>query len=132
VHGLGQLEDLVGEVEQLEVLRVLLLDQLPLLVGGHLAGRVGSVLADHHERREDDRLQRDDHREQPDRVGLDAEADPGAEPDHVQVDERHRAREAGDGVSDPVLNVLGALLGVPDLIGAERLRQCWRYREPPR
>ena len=49
VDRLRQLEDLVGEVEQFLVLRVLLLDGLPLLVGQHLTLSVGSVLADHHE-----------------------------------------------------------------------------------
>jgi hypothetical protein len=43
---------------------------------------------------------------------LDPEEDPGGEPDDVQVDERHRAGEAGDLVGDPVLQALAALLGM--------------------
>jgi hypothetical protein len=57
VDRLRQLEDLIGELEQLLVLRVFLLDDLPLLVRDHLTLRVGSVLADHHEGREEDRLE---------------------------------------------------------------------------
>src|SRR5262249_39594412 len=61
---LGQLEDLLGEVDQLDVLPVLQLHGLPGVVGDHLALRVGAVLGDHHEGREEDRLERDDHRQQ--------------------------------------------------------------------
>ncbi len=57
VHGARELEDLVGDVEQLAILIVLLLNRLPLRVGDDLPFGVGSVLADHHERREEDRLQ---------------------------------------------------------------------------
>ena len=80
-----------GELEEPAVLLILLLDRLPLLVGDDLALGVGAVLADHHEGREEDRLERDDHRQQPEGVVLDAEPDPAAEPDDVEVDERHRA-----------------------------------------
>src|SRR3954463_2036818 len=73
-------KDLPGELEQLLVLALLLLNRLPLLVGEHLALRVGPVLADHHEGREEDRFERDDHRQQAEGVLLDAEADPQAEP----------------------------------------------------
>ena len=43
VHGARELEDLVGELEQLAVLPVLLLHGLPLLVGEHLPPGVGAV-----------------------------------------------------------------------------------------
>jgi hypothetical protein len=46
VDGLGELQDLVGQVEQLLVLPILLLDRLPLLVGQHLPLLVRPVLAD--------------------------------------------------------------------------------------
>src|ERR1700729_793748 len=48
---LGQLQDLLGQVKQFLVLRVLGLDGLPLLVCDHLPFRIRPVLADHHERR---------------------------------------------------------------------------------
>ena len=64
------------ELEQLLVLPVLFLHGLPLLVGDRLPLLVGTVLADHHEGREEDRLERDDHRQQAVRVVLDAEPDP--------------------------------------------------------
>ena len=46
-----------------------------------------AVLADHHERRQEDRLERDDHGEEPERVVLDPEPDPDGEPQDVEVDE---------------------------------------------
>ena len=75
----------------------------PGLIGDDLAPGVGAVLADHHEGREEDRLERDDHRQQAEGVLLDAEADPAAEPEDVEVDEGHRARERSDPVGDPAL-----------------------------
>src|SRR4029077_353867 len=98
--------------EQLLVLLVLFLDRLPLLVRDHLTLRVGSVLADHHEGRKEDRLERHDHRQQAVRVLLDAEPDPAAEPDDVDVDEPHRAGECRYLIRDPVLHALRSLLGV--------------------
>ena len=77
------------------------LDGSPLLVGQDLAFLVGAVLADHHKGRQEDRLQRHDHGQQPKRVVLDSQA----EPDDVQVDELHRAGEAGDLVGDAVLRL---------------------------
>jgi len=53
VDGLGELQDLVGDVQQLLVLLLLLLDCLPLVVGKHLALFIGPVLADHHEGRQE-------------------------------------------------------------------------------
>jgi hypothetical protein len=47
-----------------------------------------------------DRLERDDHCQQPERIPLDAEADPQSEPQHMDVDEGHRSRERGDLVGD--------------------------------
>jgi hypothetical protein len=90
--------DLLREVEQLFVLRVLFLDGLPLLVGDRLTLRVSPVLADHHECRKENRLKRDDHRQQAVRVVLDAERDPAAEPGEVDADEPHRPSERGDRV----------------------------------
>jgi hypothetical protein len=54
VDGLGEFQDLVGDVQQLLVLMLLvlmplLLDCLLLVVGQHLALLVSQVLADHHE-----------------------------------------------------------------------------------
>jgi hypothetical protein len=42
-------EDLLGEVEQLSVLAILLLNRHPLLVSEGLPLRIGAVLTDHHE-----------------------------------------------------------------------------------
>jgi hypothetical protein len=109
-----ELEDLMREVEQLFVLRVLFLDGLPLLVGDRLTLRVRAVLADHHEGGEEDRLERDDHRQQAVRIALDAEPDPTAEPEHVDVDEPHRTGEKCDPVREAVLDALRPLLRVPD------------------
>jgi hypothetical protein len=53
---------------------------------------VGTVLVDHDEGREDDRLQGDDRRQQPERVALDAERDPASEPEDVDIDERSSNR----------------------------------------
>src|SRR3954451_7705151 len=122
----GQLQDLAREVEQLLVLLVFLLDRLPLLVGENLSLGVRPVLADHHEGREEDRLERDDHGQQAEGVLLDAEADPAAEPDDVNVDERHRAGEGGDLVRDPVLRRFGALLGLLDKRRIDRLGELAR------
>ena len=46
MYGLRQVENLLGEIEQLHVLPVLLFHRLPLLVGDDLPFRVGTVLAD--------------------------------------------------------------------------------------
>src|SRR3954447_2746326 len=124
----GQLQDLAREVEQLLVLLVFLLDRLPLLVGENLSLGVRPVLADHHERGEEDRLERDDHGQQAEGVLLDAEADPAREPDDVEVDERHRAGERRDLVGDPVLDVLGALFGVLQQRRADRRGPLARQR----
>ena len=90
VDQLRQLENLIRQLDQLPVLVVLFLDHLPLQVGGGLPLEVGAILADHHERRQEDRLERHDHRQQPEGITLDAEDDPDREPQDVEVDERHR------------------------------------------
>jgi hypothetical protein len=64
------------QLEQFLVLAILLLHGPPLLIGYHLALRFRTVLADHHEGREEDRLERHDHRQEAERILLDAEADP--------------------------------------------------------
>jgi hypothetical protein len=84
VDGLGELQDLVGDVQQLLVLLLLLLDCLPLVIGQHLALLLGPVLADHREGRQEYGFERHDHGEQSERVGLDPEADPGGKPDDVR------------------------------------------------
>jgi Adenylate and Guanylate cyclase catalytic domain len=112
VDRLRQLEDFVGEVQQLTVLPVLEPNGPPFLVSDYLAPCVRSVLANHHEGRQEDRLERDDHRQQSVRVVLDPEDDPAREPGDVDVDEPHRAGEGRDPVGDPVLDALGALFGV--------------------
>jgi hypothetical protein len=83
-----------------------------LLVGDHLSLRVRAVLADHDERREEDRLERHDHGQEAEGIVLDPEPDPAAEPDDVDVDERHRAGERRDLVRDAVLDLARALLRV--------------------
>jgi hypothetical protein len=82
------------------------------LVGDDLPFRVGAVLADHYEGREEDRLERDDHRQEAVGVLLNAEADPAAEPDDVDIHERHRPSERSDPVCDPILHTLGTLASV--------------------
>jgi hypothetical protein len=52
----GEFQDLVGQLQQLLVLLLFFLDRLPLVVGQDLAFLVGPVLADHHKRRQEDRL----------------------------------------------------------------------------
>ena len=64
--------------------------------------------------REEDRLERDDHRQQAVRLSLDAEHDPAAEPADVDVHERHRAGEGRDPIRNPVLDALRTLPGVTD------------------
>jgi hypothetical protein len=49
VDGLGEFQDLVGDVQQLLVLMLLLLDCLLLVVGQHMALLVSQVLVDHHD-----------------------------------------------------------------------------------
>ena len=107
------------------VLGLLLLDRLPLVVGQDLPLLVRAVLADHHKRRQEDRLQRHDHRQQPEGVVLDPEADPRGEPEHVEVDEPHRAGEPGDRVGDAVLEALPPLVGV-----LEQRRIDWHGKRP--
>src|SRR6187200_156943 len=59
MHLLRQLEDLPGEAEQFLVLLVFVLHGRPLLIGHDLSLHVRAVLADHHERGEEDGLERD-------------------------------------------------------------------------
>ena len=108
---LREVVDALRERQQVLVLLVLLLNRFPLVRRQHLALRVGAVLRDHHERRQEDRLERDDHRQQAERILLDAEDDPHREPDDVDVDEEHRAGELRDLVGDAVLHALRALFG---------------------
>src|SRR5215207_2371066 len=117
---LSQVEDVAGELQELLVLLVLLLHRPPLLVGNHLPLGVGAVLADHHKGGKEDRLERDDHRQQSERIALDPEADPAPEPDDVEIDEQHRARKGGDLVGDAVLPRIGSLLLVLDQSGIDR------------
>jgi hypothetical protein len=91
------------------------------VIGEHPALLIGPVLADHHERRQEDRFQRNDHGEQPERVVLDLEKDPRGEPDDVDVDEHHRAGESRDRVGDAVLGILRPVLRVLD-----QSRMAWR------
>src|SRR6266516_3069748 len=56
VDGLGQREDLTGDPEQLLVLMLLSLDLPPLVVGQYLTFLIRPVLADHHERRQENGL----------------------------------------------------------------------------
>jgi hypothetical protein len=56
VDGLGELQDLGGQGQQLLVLLLFFLDRLPLVVGQNLAFLVGPVLADHDKGRQEDRL----------------------------------------------------------------------------
>jgi hypothetical protein len=60
----------------------------------------------HHERRKKDRLQRDDERQLRPRVRLD-EQHPNRKQGGVDVDERHRPGERGDGVRESQLQVGG-------------------------
>jgi hypothetical protein len=64
------------------------------------------VLADHHERGQEDRFQRHDQRQRRPRAFLEKQH-PDREQRDVQIDEVHRPRETGDPVRDPQLNVRG-------------------------
>jgi len=83
--------DLPGE-SGVEVQLVFLLDEV--MVGLRLLERRLSVLADHHERREEDRLERDDDGKHPCR-----------EDERMEVDEPHRAREGRDPIRQSELDV---------------------------
>jgi len=100
------------------------LNHLVLLVGEHLSSRVRPVLRDHHEGREEDRLQADDHCQQPIRVLLDGQQNPEGEPRQVDVDEAHRPGEAGDHVCDAALQAVRAFFLV--------LHEGGRQRSAPR
>jgi len=125
VYSLRQIEDLVREIKQFPVLLILFLHHLPMLVGNDLPLGVGAVLADQNERRQEDRLQRHDHRQQPEGVMLDARADPHREPDYVHIDERPGAGEAGDRVGYPILRVTGTFLLVPNQCRVHWRRLPW-------
>jgi hypothetical protein len=101
-----------------------------LLLGDHLAFGVRAVLADQDECRHEDRFERDDHRQQTEWVLLDAEPDPAAEPEDMDIDEQHRPCEGGDPVGEPVLGVLGALLCMPQQHRVDWLRPPWGQHPP--
>ena len=60
MDGLRQVEDLPAEIEQLLVLLLLRLHELPFVIGQDLPLLVRPVLADHDEGREEDGFQADD------------------------------------------------------------------------
>ena len=85
---------------------------LEVEIGADVGPRGLAVLAHHHERGQEDRLEADDHREQSvgelvedearaEDAGIDG--DPHAEPDRVDVHEVQRSGEGGDAVGDVVL-----------------------------
>ena len=87
-----------------------------VVIGLRLLERSLAVLADHHEGREEDRLQRHGHGEEVERELVGAEqtgAAPQGEDHRVDVDEVHRPRERRDRVGDTELDVLrgGARVG---------------------
>ena len=75
-----------------------------------------AVLADHDERRQEDRLERDDQGQPRPRVGFD-EQHPAREGDGMDVHERHRAGEARDRVGDAELDVGRSPSGVSTTTG---------------
>ena len=86
----------------------LLLLRHEVVVGLELLEHRLTVLPDHHERRQEDRLQRHHERQRRPGAALGKEH-PRSEGHHVQVDEVHRAGELGDRVREPELHVLGPL-----------------------
>src|SRR5712692_6388119 len=84
------------------------------------------VLADQHERGKKDRLERNDHRQEPVREGIERfEAEmsrvyqnPDAEPDDVEIDEGHTAGECRDRIGDVLLKA--ALFSGLDVEAGER------------
>jgi hypothetical protein len=119
--------------------RGVLLEQRFLLrvvvVGLLLLERRLAVLADHHERRQEDRFQRHDERERRPRALLDRQH-PDRERGDVDVDEHHRPRERRDRVGDAQLEVGRPLLEVFDDDGTVRdvrveLGQWAGHERPP-
>ena len=86
------------------VLFVLFPHRLPLQIGSHLAFRVGSVLADHHECGEEDRLDRRFHGQNDERwvemrdAGDQVPGDPDAVYHQMQINKPHASGECGDGI----------------------------------
>jgi hypothetical protein len=95
---------------------------LEVELGAELGALGLAVLADHHEGGQEDRLQRHDHGEQPERERVErvgrqlVEHDPGGEPDHVDVDEQHRAGEPGDAVGELVLGAAAEPVELDELV----------------
>src|SRR6478752_4882581 len=87
----------------------LLLGRLEVMVRLGLLERRLAVLADHHERGQEDGFQRNDERERRPGAGFDEEH-PGREPENVEVHEVHRAGERRDLVRDMQLELLRTLL----------------------
>jgi hypothetical protein len=87
--------------------QLLLRDEV--VVGLGLLERRLAVLADHHERRQEDRLERDDQRQRLPRAFLEKQH-PHREQRDVHVDEGHRPGERRDAGGDLELEVVGSLL----------------------
>jgi hypothetical protein len=62
---------------------------------------------------------------------LDAEPDPAAKPQHVDVDERHRSGEGRDRVGDSILHALGSSASVldEDRVRLEQLDMSHSFQE---
>src|SRR6266702_3802454 len=83
------------------------LNNYEVVIGFDLGEGSLPVLADHHEGRQEDRLERDDESQRRPRALLQPDH-PGREHDGMQVEEVHRPRERRDGVGNPQLAVLPA------------------------
>ena len=119
VHRAGQL----GVALQLE----LLLDEV--VIGLRLLEHGLPVLADHDERRQEDRFERHHQGELRPRVRLD-EQHPGGERDRMDVDERHRAGEARDRVGGrgAARRRPAPFVGQRDRVGS-RCRRCHKLAD---
>ena len=116
MHVLGELVD---EPREPRVLLEQGVDALVVGVGLDLLEGGLAVLADHHEGRQEDGLERDDQRQCWPRALLEHQH-PQREQHGVEVDEVHRARERGDLVGDAKLGVAGPLLPLGDDSGMVR------------
>src|SRR5262249_19913265 len=134
------LVDAVGLLVEVRDLELGLDVDLVFDVGPHAVFRGLAVLADQHEARQEDRLERHDHRQQAERKRIerleprhrhDVHRHPHHEPHAVEDEERHAPRERRDHVGDPVEQGQLALRRLVDGARYPRLEQRVRLARHP-